>query len=546
MKERIVQPKKVSTDSFSISVLRKATLGFGSQSSGASSPATPNNKSLVHDISRIPLHRPQTKLTVNQPGDIYEQEADTVAKEVMVRLGQPLNYQSIQRQEMPEEEEWQMKPLASSITPVVQREEIAESESEELQMSSLVQHQAKGGMAAIPDLEASINQAKGGGEAHRPNQTGLSDNLKAGIESLSGIAMDDVKVHYNSAKPAKIQALAYTQGKDIYVASGQEKHLPHEAWHVVQQKQGRVEPSIQMKGIYANVDLMLEKEADIMGEKANNLSSVESRLPSTSQSAHSSELLGQPLQNRTIQGAPVRQFICGSIGSNPPTLDALINTSAKASPSTIANQLADSSPAFAKLRGTADTEVNNTFGKEGGVEYKDKPKKGGGTSAAYYKDGVTYFDREAPMPTTVLNIVFETANAAQAGIFQKIESDYDKGILLDTPMKSYIEDPSLLGKYQNDYDPKNAASKRSLIQEYYEWNSCLIAQNALRDLSQRYTSEVASITWISSFGLILECRNFEEYYELQGKIHRRAVQGTLEQPKTKQDSGNKIDVSNLF
>lgn len=74
------------------------------------------------------------------------------------------------------------------------------------------------------------------------NNTGLPDQLKSGIESLSGISMDDVKVHYNSSKPAAVNAHAYAQGTDIYVAPGQEHHLPHEAWHVVQQKQGRVQP----------------------------------------------------------------------------------------------------------------------------------------------------------------------------------------------------------------------------------------------------------------------------------------------------------------
>ena len=72
--------------------------------------------------------------------------------------------------------------------------------------------------------------------------TGLPDNLKERIENLSGYSMDDVKVHYNSDKPTQLQAHAYTQGTDIYLAPGQEKHLPHEALHVVQQKQGRVKP----------------------------------------------------------------------------------------------------------------------------------------------------------------------------------------------------------------------------------------------------------------------------------------------------------------
>ncbi len=73
-----------------------------------------------------------------------------------------------------------------------------------------------------------------------PNNTGLPDNLKTGIENLSGYSMDDVQVHYNSGKPAQLNVLAYAQGTDIHVAPGQEKHLLHEAWHVVQQKQGRV------------------------------------------------------------------------------------------------------------------------------------------------------------------------------------------------------------------------------------------------------------------------------------------------------------------
>ena len=83
--------------------------------------------------------------------------------------------------------------------------------------------------------------------------------------------MNDVKVHYNSDKPAQLQAHAYAQGTDIHVASGQEKHLPHEAWHVVQQKQGRVKPTIQMKNkVNVNDDAALEKEADVMGAKSLN------------------------------------------------------------------------------------------------------------------------------------------------------------------------------------------------------------------------------------------------------------------------------------
>jgi hypothetical protein len=103
----------------------------------------------------------------------------------------------------------------------------------------------------------------------KENKTGLPDNLKSGIESLAGMDLSDVKVHYNSAQPAQLNAHAYAQGNQIHVASGQEKHLAHEAWHVVQQKQGRVKPTKQLKSkVGVNDEPHLEKEADVMGMKA--------------------------------------------------------------------------------------------------------------------------------------------------------------------------------------------------------------------------------------------------------------------------------------
>ena len=106
----------------------------------------------------------------------------------------------------------------------------------------------------------------------KANDKGLPDNLKTGMENLSGYSMDDIKVHRNSDKPVQLQAQAYAQGTDIHLGPGQEKHLPHEAWHVVQQKQGRVKPTMQMKGkVDINDDVGLEQEADIMGAKALNM-----------------------------------------------------------------------------------------------------------------------------------------------------------------------------------------------------------------------------------------------------------------------------------
>jgi len=101
-------------------------------------------------------------------------------------------------------------------------------------------------------------------EQPKKNNTGLPDQMKANLEALSGFSMDDVRVHYNSDKPAQLQAHAYAQGTDIHLAPGQEKHLGHEAWHVVQQKQGRVKPTMQLKGVSVNDDVGLEREADLM------------------------------------------------------------------------------------------------------------------------------------------------------------------------------------------------------------------------------------------------------------------------------------------
>jgi hypothetical protein len=119
------------------------------------------------------------------------------------------------------------------------------------------------GKFAIAELQTQPKQAP------HVNNTGLPDQLKSGIESLSGLSMDHVRVHYNSSQPAQLNALAYAQGSDIHLAPGQERHLPHEAWHVVQQAQGRVRPTLQMKeGVTVNDDVELEREADEMGLKS--------------------------------------------------------------------------------------------------------------------------------------------------------------------------------------------------------------------------------------------------------------------------------------
>jgi len=108
----------------------------------------------------------------------------------------------------------------------------------------------------------------------KKNTTGLPDQLKSGIENLSGHSMDDVKVHYNSSKPAQLNAHAYAQGSNI------------------QQKQGRVQPTKQLKQkVNINDDVGLEKEADVMGAKAMQLRSKSTTYTKQSSNHQSKEVL---------------------------------------------------------------------------------------------------------------------------------------------------------------------------------------------------------------------------------------------------------------
>lgn len=160
----------------------------------------------------------------------------------------------------------------------------------------------------VTHLQAIANNTENTGQLplqKKENQTGLPDNLKTGIEQLSGYTMDDVKVHYNSSKPAQLNAHAYAQGTNIHVAPGQEKHVSHEAWHVVQQKQGRVKPTMQMKGgVNINDDKTLEREADMMGNKASKTTFIRSNNNSIKKQSQ----LNHSLTSVQAKNAPVQMI----------------------------------------------------------------------------------------------------------------------------------------------------------------------------------------------------------------------------------------------
>lgn len=112
-------------------------------------------------------------------------------------------------------------------------------------------------------------------QAEAPARNALPETLQTGLQSLSGMDLSHVQVHYNSSKPAQLQALAYAQGNDIHLAPGQERHLPHEAWHLVQQRQGRVKATGESGGVAINDNPGLEREADQMGARAAQMKPVQ-------------------------------------------------------------------------------------------------------------------------------------------------------------------------------------------------------------------------------------------------------------------------------
>ncbi|WP_199331243.1 MULTISPECIES: eCIS core domain-containing protein [unclassified Calothrix] len=291
MKERILAQRQKTNNTaippISIPTLKQAKRGFGSQSAETTPQALTQvqrqSQPLTHDISRISL-RPQAKLTVSQPNDMYEQEADRVAQQVMQNMSQPANQQSIQREAMPQEDEEQLqaKSLANSITPLVQREEMPEEDEEQLQAKSLANSitplqreempeedqelqaksltnsitplqreempeedqelQAKStgsGIDTSSNLESSIQQARGSGQ-------NLGDDVRQPMEQAFGYDFSSVKIHNDSNSDQmnkSIQARAFTTGQDIFFRQGEYKPgsqsgqelLAHELTHVVQQ-----------------------------------------------------------------------------------------------------------------------------------------------------------------------------------------------------------------------------------------------------------------------------------------------------------------------
>jgi len=166
----------------------------------------PNLNSLAANSSGDRPSTIQPKLTIGQPNDQYEQEADRVADQVM-SMPDATTPQTVQREAMPEEV--QMKPLLPRLP--------------------------DGNLQADEGVESRLNQSKGGGSP-------LSDEVRSFMEPRFGADFSQVRTHTGSTSIQMNQELgaqAFAHGSNIYFGAGKSpanSHLTaHELTHIVQQ-----------------------------------------------------------------------------------------------------------------------------------------------------------------------------------------------------------------------------------------------------------------------------------------------------------------------
>ena len=168
----------------------------------------------------------QTKLTIGQPGDKYEQEADQVASQVVKQINRP---QAIQPQDN------------------IQRDSLDINSGIRLPL----QRQGSVPMGSATDeFETSLNHARSGGSTLEPK-------LQTQMGTAMGADFSGVRVHTDTQADQlnrSIQAKAFTTGQDIFFRQGTyapqnhqgQELIAHELTHVVQQT-GTQQAPVQRK-----------------------------------------------------------------------------------------------------------------------------------------------------------------------------------------------------------------------------------------------------------------------------------------------------------
>jgi hypothetical protein len=209
----------------------------------------------------------QTKLTVSQPGDVYEQEADRVAEMIQLQAEpeeeeEEEQEEEVQTQPAEEEEELQAQRQAEEeeeeeeevqAQPAEEEEELQaqrQAEEEEEQEEEVQTQPAESRPTVVPEnLETRINNARNIGQP-------MSESARASFEPQFGVDFSDVRIHTGSEANRLSQQLgakAFTTGGDVFFREGAyqpdsesgKRLLAHELTHVVQQRGGQLHGDVQ-------------------------------------------------------------------------------------------------------------------------------------------------------------------------------------------------------------------------------------------------------------------------------------------------------------
>lgn len=210
--------------------------------SGASSSFQPAQRPFA------PKRPIQAKLTLGPVNDKYEQEADSVARQVTRQVAAPSTSQPAaeasgapagvaQRVEGLDEDDLQTKAMPGAV------QRMGELDEDDLKMKPMpgaVQRMGGGEGGAIDSqIEGSIEGARSGGSA-------LDEGLRGSMEPAFGADFSGVRVHTDAKADSlnrSLQARAFTTGQDIFFRSGEynpasgggKELVAHELTHVVQQ-----------------------------------------------------------------------------------------------------------------------------------------------------------------------------------------------------------------------------------------------------------------------------------------------------------------------
>ncbi len=197
----------------------------------------------------------QAKLTISQPDDPAEIEADRVAETVM-RMPEHVSNSAAAAEGS---ERLQIQRVCVHCEDEMSRQTMGEEDEEEnlMQAKELPGHSP----VAQPDVEASVQSLKGRGQP-------LSQAERAFFEPRFGYDFSQVRVHSDAgaAESARaVNARAYTVGRDVVFGAGEyapdtlggRRLLAHELTHVVQQRD-----AVQPKLVVGTLGDKFEQEAD--------------------------------------------------------------------------------------------------------------------------------------------------------------------------------------------------------------------------------------------------------------------------------------------